>query len=173
MPRYYDFEISLAGVEPKIWRRLQIRSTATFLDLHDAIQAACGWENDHLFAFRTKGRRNVAGLALDESEPDAAEVELSSFFNRHRTVLYEYDFGDSWLHKLALRGATDVPESFHRRLLDGGRAFPPEDCGGMWGYEECVRVVRGGEDPEDRREWLGDWDPDAFDLETTRRRFDR
>ncbi|MGH3925727.1 MAG: IS1096 element passenger TnpR family protein [Pseudonocardiaceae bacterium] len=52
-------------------------------------------------------------------------------------------------------------------------ALPPEDCGGMWAYDECVRAARGGEDLGDRREWLGDWDPDAFDLETTRRRFDR
>ncbi|MGH8897220.1 MAG: IS1096 element passenger TnpR family protein [Egibacteraceae bacterium] len=67
----------------------------------------------------------------------------------------------------ALR-ATDLPERFHRRLLDGGRAFPPEDCGGLWGYEKCVRVACGGEDPEGRREWLGDdWDPEVFDLEST------
>jgi hypothetical protein len=70
----------------------------------------------------------------------------------------------------------DLPETFKRRLLAGSRAFPPEDCGGLGGYEDCVKVVRGDPDVEDEetlREWLGDWHPERFDLEATRRAFDR
>jgi len=55
--------------------------------------------------------------------------------------------------------------------------FPPEDCGGIPGYENCVAVVLDkatGEidDPEYLRGWLGDWRPDQFDLAAAKKQFD-
>lgn len=57
--------------------------------------------------------------------------------------------------------------------MGGARAFPPEDCGGIPGYEDCVRVVKGGKDTEDLRKWMGDWDPERFDLVAVARRFNQ
>ena len=34
MPRYFEFEITLQAIEPRIWRRLLLRTTSTFADLH-------------------------------------------------------------------------------------------------------------------------------------------
>lgn len=184
MPAYLDFEVSLREVQPKVWRRFLIQSTGTFMDLHEAIQDACGWFNYHLFAFRTKGR-TIAGLpdedGFSDPDPDATRIKLSSFFGpgRSERCLYEYDFGDSWEHDVVLKGTTDLKERFERRLTDGGRAFPPEDCGGLTGYENCVRVAEGLEEEatlgEDRalRKWLGDWTPEAFNLPAVKREFDR
>lgn len=53
MPRHYDFEVSLCDVEPRIHRRFLLRDAGAFATLHNAIQDACGWENYHMFAFRT------------------------------------------------------------------------------------------------------------------------
>lgn len=86
---------------------------------------------------------------------------------------YLYDFGDSWEHDVALVGEVALPAGARLRLVDGRLVFPPEDCGGLMGYEECLRVARGGEDEEGLREWLGDWDPDAFDLQAVRTVVDR
>jgi len=177
---YYEFEVSLLGAEPKIWRRFLLRATAAFSDLHQAIQAACGWENYHLFAFRD-GRRTLAGVpdedAFGESDPDASRVSLASFFGTNgekaKRCTYEYDFGDGWEHAVALRGVAELPEAFARRLLAGARAFPREDCGGLPGYENCVRIATSGRGPKDLREWLGDWTPEAFDREEKRGTFDR
>lgn len=95
--------------------------------------------------------------------------------------------GDGWEHEVVLKGVVELPERFKRRLVGGARAFPPEDCGGIPGYEECCEAVRLSDeeladlekrDPEtweamqDRRGWVGDWDPERFDLEATRRWFD-
>lgn len=185
MPAYLDFEVSLREVQPKVWRRFLIRSTDTFMDLHEAIQDACGWLNCHLFAFRTTRRRTIAGLPNDDGfsdpDPDASSIKLSSFFGPGKSMrcVYEYDFGDSWEHDVVLKEATDLKERFQRRLTDGGRAFPPEDCGGPPGYEDCVRVAEGfdGEmifgQADDLREWLGDWTPEGFDLHEVKRHFDR
>lgn len=62
---------------------------------------------------------------------------------------------------------------FGRKLLGGARSFPPEDCGGMPGYEECVRVAKGGKDPENLRKWMGNWHPERLDLKEAGRHFDQ
>ena len=176
MNRYLEFDIKLRDAEPAVWRRLQVRAAASFLDLHHAIQDACGWQNYHLFRFEDENLDPIAGIPDGEwgdPDPDAAEVRLDGYFPEHPTATYLYDFGDSWEHDVICRGAVELAESFRRRLLGGERAFPPEDCGGIPGYEECVRVARGGRDEEDMREWLGDWDPDAFDLDAAKGSFDR
>jgi hypothetical protein len=91
--------------------------------------------------------------------------------------LYEYDFGDGWEHEVKLRKRLTLPESFKRRLLDGRRAFPPEDCGGVWGYQRCVKILGGAaeadEEVEELKEWLCDWTAEAFDLQAVKRAFDR
>lgn len=177
MPGYYELEVSLQWVEPRIWRRFQLADVASFLDLHQAVQLVCGWQDTHLFSFRGPDGEDVAGVAGDDGwgvpQPDAATVPVASFFTQQRLCLYEYDFGDSWLHDVALERVVQLSERFGRRLLDGARAFPPEDCGGLPGYEDCLRVVAGGDDPDGLGDWLGDWDPERFDLDETRRGFDR
>jgi hypothetical protein len=172
---YFEFEVSLRGAEPRIWRRFLIAETASFLHLHEAIQEACGWLNCHLFTFRDRKGKAIAGLPDDEDgdpDPDARKVKLRSYFGRARSCLYEYDFGDWWEHEVTLQGIVERPEKFGRKLLGGERAFPPEDCGGIPGYEECVRVARGGKDPEGLRKWMGGWKPEEFDLRGAVRHFD-
>lgn len=48
-------------------------------------------------------------------------------------------------------------------------ACPPEDCGGIGGYERLLEVQSNPKDPEyeDLMEWLGDEliDPNEFDLD--------
>ena len=181
MPQYLDLEVALDHVQPPVWRRFLLFERATFLDLHQAIQDACGWENRHLFAFRDPTGDVVAGMPDDfgsgNPDLDAAQLSAGDHLRQRDRVMYEYDFGDGWEHAVTLEGVVDVDELFARRLLDGARAFPPEDCGGLPGYQDAIAVAAGDEaqyhDTEELREWLGGWDPDAFDLEATRRHFDR
>ena len=71
-----------------------------------------------------------------------------------------------------------------RRLVNGARACPPEDCGGVWGYEMYVEIVglseeelekraQKDEDVLDRKEWIGDWSPEDFDLAAAQKNFNR
>jgi hypothetical protein len=178
MPRYYEFEVSLREAKPRIWRRFLIAEAASFLDLHEAIQDACGWTNTHLFTFQDREGEPIAGLPDDEygePDPDAKKVKLRSHFRseKGKRCDYEYDFGDSWEHDVKLVRVVELPDKFGRKLLAGARAFPPEDCGGIPGYEDCVRVAKGGKDPDGLREWMGDWDPDRFDLKRTAQSFDQ
>ncbi|MEX0835709.1 MAG: DUF6398 domain-containing protein, partial [Nitriliruptor sp.] len=173
----YELEVDLAGVKPRIWRRFQIAAGSTFADLHLALQAVCGWENDHLFAFRTADGTEVAGVPFDAPfsvpAPDATTVQIDSYFSGRDHCVYEYDFGDGWVHDIRVVDRITEPVDHQLRLLDGARAFPPEDCGGLPGYHDCLEIAQGGADPHDRAEWLGDWDPEAFDLRAVARDVDR
>ena len=176
MAQAYELDITLVGAHPRIWRRIAIAADATFGDLHHAIQIAGDWDNRHLFAFRTLTGAEIGG-SPDEapfggSRPDAADVRIASYFTEHDRCEYEYDFGDGWLHDIRVVRRIEEPVDYRQRLLDGARAFPPEDCGGLPGYEACVEVATGGDDPDDRREWLDDWDPEDVDLARLKQRFD-
>lgn len=104
-------------------------------------------------------------------------MSAGDWLKRHGAVVYEYDFGDSWRHAVELVEVVTRDEKFVRRLVGGARAFPPEDCGGFPGYEDVVAVASGGRarfhDTATLQQWFGDWDPEAFDLEAVRQRFDR
>lgn len=104
-------------------------------------------------------------------------MSAGDWLKRRGSVVYEYDFGDSWQHTVQLIGVATLEERFTRRLVDGARAFPPEDCDGPPGYEDVVAVASGGQaqyhDTDTLRRWYGDWDPEAFDIEAVRERFDR
>ncbi len=185
MPRYFDFEVSLCEVTPRIWRRFLIQSTARFSDLHLAIQGACGWRNYHLYAFRDEptwetghdiaGLPDAEGFEDDPPVPDSMKVKLSSYFGegKEHTCFYLYDFGDDWWHEVRLKGTRTLPEKFHRRLLGGARAFPHEDSGGLPGYEDCVKAALGQDkcidDPDGLRTWMGEWHPERFDLAAVKR----
>lgn len=176
----FEFDVSLRDTDPPPWRRLQLPAPATFLDLHHAIQHACGWWDYHLWRFTDFEDAALAGVPeLDDPfgdpDPDAAGVRLSSYFPEGRWCTYLYDFGDSWEHHVELTRTIESAEPFKRRLVDGRLAFPPEDSGGVWGYWDSLRILRDGpqdQDDEARLTWLGDWHPEEFDLETTKAAFD-
>ena len=187
MQTYFEFEVSLRHIKPRIWRRFLIAANATFGDLHRAIQDSFGWMRCHLWEFRASRRRVLAGLKQDDfgdfgfgqTVPDAETVKLGTHFARSNSCQYIYDFGDDWLHDVKRNRRVRLADSFHRQLLAGRRACPPEDCGGASGYARFALMIETGEDPwdegedvEELLEWVGEWDPAAFDLETAKRRFD-
>ena len=191
MASYFEFEVSLEEVAPRIWRRFLLRDNATFHDLHDTIQKACGWEDYHLYHFlkMDSGERIAESPHCPYSEgdcPSANEVKLDLFFHQAGDrCIYEYDFGDCWRHLIELKSISSLAGQFRRKLIGGERAFPPEDCGSIMGYEECVEAVLisdsklqtmdayAKDELLSRREWLGDWHPEHFDFEATAKQMKR
>ena len=60
--------------------------------------------------------------------------------------------------------------------LAGARACPPEDIGGMAGYETLLEAIHDPNHPqhEECLEWVGDsFDPEAFDLDEVNRKLRR
>lgn len=175
--KVYQFKITLKDIRPPIWRRIQVPSDYTFWDLHVAIQDAMGWMDYHLHAFHVKnlktGRPEEVGIPDDEELSDFPispgwERKISHYLSPERPhALYEYDFGDDWLHDIRLEKILPREKGVvYPRCVKGKRACPPEDCGGIWGYEELLKVIvdPDHEEYESMMEWLDEgFDPDHFD----------
>lgn len=173
MPKFLRLHVHLRGTT--VWREISIPVTGTFGALHDSIQDAFGWEDSHLYEFRQK-RETLAASPYHESFdgtpiPDAESVNLSRHIRKAADQCeYEYDFGDSWVHDIRVEEILILPIR-GPWLLDGEGTAPPEDCGGIPGYERLLEVFRTGkdpwgEDPEELIAWAGDWKPDSFDRGT-------
>ncbi len=164
----YRLKITLMGSEPPIWRRVLVPGGTTLAELHMIIQVAMGWENDHLHLFRD-GKRSYGPRSSWEDMLDEEKVCLRDIAPQARAKFgYEYDMGDSWRHTIKVEAIKRATDDFKGvECLDGARACPPEDCGGLPGYEDKLVALKDprNEDHAETVEWMGeDFDPEAFDL---------
>lgn len=162
--------IELCDSDPPIWRALEVPTSITLKMLHDVVQAAMGWFDQHLWEFRVGKRR--FGLPMDEDwgtgpRVDAAKVRLREVLTPRRTVMtYVYDFGDDWEHRLILTNIRQgEPGVGYPRYVAGERNAPPEDCGGIPGFYANLDIAAdpGHPDHDEIREWLDGYDPDKVD----------
>jgi hypothetical protein len=174
----YQFKITLKDIAPPVWRRILVPENYTFFDLHCAIQDAMGWTDSHLHEFRTISprREEVKYIRLpdeDAEEPFFREHEekISDWFSleKNTKINYDYDFGDSWEHLIELEKILPAEAKVKYPVcLDGKRACPPEDCGGIPGYEDLIEIMKNHKHPEykEMKEWLGGiLDPEAFNIQ--------
>lgn len=153
MRKVYDFKISLLDTNPLVWRRIQVPENYTFWDLHVAIQDAMGWLDCHLHAFRFKGTEADFEIGIPDEEGFSTietlpgwEIPIRNNFDVGETCIYEYDFGDAWVHEVVLQGIVIVEKNKRYPVCsDGAMACPPEDCGGIPGYFHLTEVMT---DPE-------------------------
>lgn len=175
------FRITLSDIEPPIWRMIDVPESYSFWDLHVAVQDAMGWLDYHLHSFMPQA--SSGGISDPIGIPDADfdggtlpgwEVSVADYFVSPGDCLgYEYDFGDGWHHQIQL---VDIhprePGQKYPYCVDGARACPPEDCGGVPGYYELLEILwdASHEEHESMVEWLKGhaknyypYDPNAFD----------
>lgn len=176
----YQLKVTLAGIEPPVWRRIQVYRHKSFHSLHRALQSAMGWLNYHLHLFEVGDVTITDEETLvewgEEQGVDHVQARLMDYVEQVGTTFtYEYDFGDSWRHELLLEETLPLePGVRYPRCLDGARACPPEDVGGPWGYERFLEAIRDPADPEhdEYLEWVGGaFDPEAFSVRAVNRRF--
>ena len=172
----YQLKITLRDSKPPIWRRVLVASDMTFAELHNVIQLAMGWEHSHLHDFRAGRDILIGDVSMDEGFGpeilDETSVRLGSMLKKEKQrMTYTYDFGDNWEHEILLEKILPYSEKTSLpQCVKGKRACPPEDCGGVWGYEEFLEAIsdRSHPDHEDMLEWIGgEFDPEAFDLDET------
>lgn len=173
--------ITLVGTTPPIWRMIEVPESYTFWDLHVAVQDAMGWLDYHLHSFLSRVpatgeliRIGIPDGPLDDGIVSGREVPMTRYLAQSGDVVrYEYDFGDGWLHTIELLAIQPKDASLtYPRCVDGARACPPEDCGGIERYHDLLEILADPKHPEheDMNEWLKGhaknyypFDPDAFD----------
>jgi hypothetical protein len=173
-PRALELRITLAEIEPPIWRRIRVPDAYTLDQLHRVIQLVFGWLDYHLYGFRV-GERRFEAPSEDAEDEDSTAIRLRDLaLSAAARFTYTYDFGDNWVHEILIHGVyiimpVDGDPSLPV-LQAGERSGPPEDCGGPSGYAELLQALRDPEHPqyERCRLWAGDYDPERFDVRTAR-----
>ncbi|WP_376094045.1 plasmid pRiA4b ORF-3 family protein [Roseomonas sp. CCTCC AB2023176] len=162
--------IELCHSDPLIWRQVEVPTSITLKVLHEVVQAAMGWFDQHLWEFRIGQQR--FGLPMDEdwgTEPriEAAKVRLREVLTPRRTVItYLYDFGDDWEHRLILTNIRQgEPGIGYPHYVAGEGNAPPEDCGGIPGFYDKLAIAADPAHPDHAEivEWLDDYDPRTID----------
>lgn len=178
----WTIRISLQGIRPVIWRKLEVPSNISMAFLGFVLLEAMGWENEHLHQFR-KGYHFYSPASQQDPDmfPDfggvinhkSEEFCLSDIMTaKGDKIHFDYDFGDDWHHQILLSSVDDYAKDEPRKvkLIGGKNACPPEDCGGEWGYNTLCEYFRTGKQAEGVDEsfysWVDeDFEPDYFPLE--------
>ena len=169
----YQLKVTLTDIDPPIWRRIQVPSSIRLCCLHSALQVIMGWTDSHLHQFEKDGK-NWGVPEWDEFDEfdliDESKTQLANVLKKASDCLtYRYDFGDDWCHEVVLEKilpADDAPK--HPVCLGGERRCPPEDVGGVYGYQEFLEVILdpSHEEYESMVQWAGGHFIDAFDPKT-------
>ena len=162
-------------------------STFAYLDLSDVTGATFKnclikniWGADSYIVTQSAGNvlfigcefnvndKQIGNIRLLEEENiiDDRKVKLGDIFTKEKIrIQYEYDFGDCWEHIIELEKI--LPKEKNKKYpvcTDGERNCPHEDCGGVDGYYEYVKIIKNKNHPEykEMMQWLGSG---KFDLE--------
>jgi hypothetical protein len=167
----YQIKITLRDSKPPIWRRLLVPDSISLYKLNQIIQIAMGWTDSHLHQFIIHGEYYSIpspedwGPIIDERRSRLDQIAASE----SDKFIYEYDFGDSWDHEVLVEKILPPePGVKYPVCIKGKRACPPEDVGGIWGYEEFLEAMSDpNHDEHDRfiAWWGGEFDPEEFDIE--------
>jgi len=179
MKENFQIKITLRDSQPVIWRRILVSSDVTLRVFHRVLQEVMGWENAHSHRFTFKkqdyGRPFTDGKLRIRN--DAVLRLGTAVTGRGQCFIYEYDFGDSWEHYCVVEKVIPADESTPLTLCIGGeRACPPEDVGGIPGYEEFLEAVSHPNHAQHKEmlAWVGGaFDPAAFDMNSVNKRLQR
>jgi len=189
----FQLKCTLLHTKPPVWRRLQVPEYYTFYDLHVAIQDAMNWLDYHFHCFIIPGIGTFEEIShiecpwwepweMDEDWLITNEVPIKDYLRKpsDRTI-YRYDYGDNWEMSVSLEKILPKTKNAAYPVCIGGKlAAPPEDCGSIPGYYQCIEAFEAADelkkrsDEEDKEElwdllvWLGDWNPYEFDPEKIR-----
>lgn len=109
----FIIKVTLEEVEPASWRRLEIPSGISFGDLHRILQLAFAWNDTHLHEFSFPEGRTLIGppeggsIYLDENTE-----RVDDYLEKFPSILYIYDFGNEWRHRIVLE---ERDESYQKR----------------------------------------------------------
>ncbi|MDR2879622.1 MAG: plasmid pRiA4b ORF-3 family protein [Fusobacteriales bacterium] len=166
--RAYKLRVTLLDTHIPVWREIVVPVDITFDELHVILQYIMGWYNCHLYEFKIgdievtvdeealdeiryfktiEGMKKLAELRKSRFFVDRTKTlkEVNEFieeyFDNNKIIDYTYDFGDDWKHEInVLEKIENYPHKYPQVLKFKGNC-PPEDCGGIRGYEEFLKII--------------------------------
>lgn len=152
-----------------------MKDSTTLNELHEIIQIAMDWGGHHLHLFDFNGE--LFGIPHpDDYEPmiDERKIQLKKIIPAEKyRFIYEYDFGDTWEHLILVEKILPLKsDKKYPVCIKGKRACPPDDVGGIRGYENFLDAIKDPNHSEHElyTDWIDDdFDPEHFDLESINR----
>ncbi len=153
--KIYLVQIVLEGSKPRIRRRLLVAPDTLLSDFHLMIQAAMGWTNSHLHQF-VKDQEHYTGKKENDVDWDDLDftdyqgIKISDLLRKEKdSMIYEYDFGDGWEHKIVLEKILPFDEKIKYPVCNDGKMnCPPEDSGEIWVNYNMLKILQNPEDEE-------------------------
>jgi hypothetical protein len=129
------------------------------------------WTDRHLHEFEKDGKA-WGVLRRDEFDEfdltDEGKTQLANVLKSEGdSMVYEYDFGDDWRHEIVLENILPAGSTATRPVcLAGERRCPPEDVGGVHGYQEFLEVIfdQEHEEYEQMVRWAVGYCEDGVDM---------
>lgn len=155
----FTLKVTLNDAPLEIMRQIEVPSNIRLDALAQILVIAMGWEGSHLNQFKADGKfyeetDEEADAFYKESglkKLGQHEYSLKDMLNRKgKTIVWEYDFGDSWEHSITLesRRKKSAYDDYEVTLLKGKNACPPEDVGGVCGYAHFLQVINDPKSPD-------------------------
>mmetsp|Transcript_37202 Transcript_37202/g.72576 ORF Transcript_37202/g.72576 Transcript_37202/m.72576 type:complete len:575 (-) Transcript_37202:184-1908(-) len=190
---------SILLCDPPVFRTVSVSGGMTLRMFHDRVLGpAMGWMRNfhgYMYTDPTDGAVFLCekSQAIDMmhkslyawAEIDDSSVKLAQFLNQPgKFLLYDYDLGDHFWHKISVVEIKERDESTAAvELLDGAMACPPENSdgyehAGSYGYQIGVLGVDWPLPKKQQLEicaarnveYKNEFDPSKFDLERARER---
>ncbi len=161
-----QLKMVVAGCRPLIWRRVLVRESMWLSRLHDMIQLIFDWYDYQTHAFTIGDQRLGNPLKRDEFMiADDRDVTLGDLgFAAKGHVIYGYHFGEGWQVDVVVEKVLPPTKGkYYPSVLEGERAGPPEDCGGLEAYHDMLACIQEPH-TELGREWL-EWLGPEYDSE--------
>lgn len=134
----YQLKITIKGSTPPVWRRVIVPAKISFADLDEVIECIFGWEHDHMYEFYFP--KEKASIVMQDDYDDgivAGEVCIDSWIGAGARFDYTYDFGDNWEHVVEVEKLVPY-ENRYARVVKSAGPYMIEDCGGIWGFYDCI-----------------------------------
>ena len=143
----YQLKVSLDGISPPVWRRIQVSEKTTLFELHKILLIVMNWQGYHLHEFIIDDQYYTDLSTVEEWDNENMD-EMS--FNLKTLKLtsgskfkYVYDFGDNWRHTILVEEILPPEKGVSYPIcIKGKNATPPEDIGGPWRYETFLEAIK-------------------------------
>ena len=122
----YQLQITLLQSNPLIWRKILVDPDTLLVDLHRILQTIMGWTNSHLHEFKVKNS-SYAPIEFEvENAKNSRTVKLNRILKEEcDQMLYNYDFGDFWMHSIVLEKIFSANEATQIPCCIGGAGIVP------------------------------------------------
>lgn len=172
--RAFELLITLDLDLYKATRRVIVPANIEFANLHKVLQSIFGWRNYHLYDFVIEDGFGVPivrlvpfgeDLEYDENATLMNKLTLSEFMPDYKQMIYTYDMGDYWQHKIELLQVYSDCDKESPYLLEASGQTPPEDVGGVGGFMDFRQIMLNSSHSEydEMKKWAGYWTPELSD----------